>query len=423
MFSNLAIDVALGLIFIYLLYSLLASVVQELVARIFNSRARLLTKGLRRMLEDDDHSEDLGWFGKFTFFNWFYELGWSIVYFFEPFRNSPFLKKFYSATSIRNLGENSAAARPAYISPQIFSQTMVHLLRNSAKTHGSKEVLPRESAIARTAQPDSADNKTEHPVQHISATQTLPEQTNSQPTEQTPKLTDAQTIKAALTHNYLHLSPNVREHLLQLFEDARHDVKAFRINMESWFNETMTRASGWYRKQTQTWLLCIGIAIAALFNVDSIAIARILMKDKNVRTEMVQLASSHTPAYTAITDTLIRKNVLHKDSAFYRADTSLRVFVNDTSLIGVYAMLRNDAGDARNVLGISRACITDSSSGHKIMHCGYTHPFQQNGLLIFAGWCITALAISLGAPFWFDLLGKLVKFRTAVPPNDSTTTH
>ena len=64
MFSNLAIDVVLGLIFVYLLYSLLASVVQELFARIFHSRARLLTKGLRRMLEEEDHSADLGWFGR-----------------------------------------------------------------------------------------------------------------------------------------------------------------------------------------------------------------------------------------------------------------------------------------------------------------------------------------------------------------------
>jgi hypothetical protein len=413
MFSNLAIDVALGLIFIYLLYSLLASVVQELVARIFNSRARLLTKGLRRMLEDDDHSEDLGWFGKFTFFNWFYELGWSIVYFFEPFRRSPFLKKFYTAPSIRNLGENSAAARPAYISPQIFSQTIVHLLRSSCRAHlnaNERSAIPDANTGNIAAQPQDAAN-------------TAAKQATAPETLLPPRLTDSQAIKMALVHNYLHLAPTVREHLLQLFEDARHDVKAFRINMESWFNETMTRASGWYRKQTQTWLLCIGIGIAALFNVDSIAIARILMKDKNVRTEMVQLASSRAPAYTAITDTLIRKNVMHKDSAFYRADTSLRVFVNDTSLIGVYAMLRNDAGDARNVLGISRACITDSSSGHKIMRCGYTHPFQQNGWLIFAGWCITALAISLGAPFWFDLLGKVVKFRTTTPPNDSTTAH
>lgn len=370
MFSNLAIDVALGLIFIYLLYSLLASVIQELLARIFNSRARLLTKGLRRMLEEDDHSTDLGWFGKFTFFNWFYELGWSVVYFFEPFRKNPFLKKFYNMPSIRSLGENSATSRPAYISPQIFSQTMVHLLRGSVPEH---------------------------------------------------KGSDAQAIKAALTHNYLHLVPATREHLLQLFEDAGHNMAAFRANMEGWFNETMTRTSGWYRKQTQTWLLCIGISIAALFNVDSIAIARILMKDKNVRSQLVQLAASRAPGYTAITDTLIRKNVLQKDSAFFRADTSIRIFVTDTSLIGIYAMLRNDAGDAANVLGISRACVPDTTGGRLTVRCGYTHPFQQNGWLVFAGWCITALAISLGAPFWFDLLGKVVKFRTTTPPPPDNT--
>lgn len=372
MFSNLAIDVALGLIFIYLLYSLLASVIQELFARIFNSRARLLTKGLRRMLEEDDHSADLGWFGQFTFFNWFYELGWSLVYFFEPFRKNPFLKKFYNSPSIRSLGKNSAASRPAYISPQIFSQTMVHLLRGS-----------------------------------------VPEHTGN----------DTQVMKAALTHNYLQLPPDTREHLQQLFEDAEHNVAAFRANMEGWFNETMTRTSGWYKKQTQAWLLCIGISIAALFNVDSIAIARIMMKDKNVRSQLVQLAASRAPDYTAVTDTLIRKNVLQKDSAFFRGDTSIRIFVTDTSLIGVYAMLRNDAGDAANVLGIGRPCITDTTGGRLIVRCGYTHPFQQNGWLIFAGWCITALAISLGAPFWFDLLGRVVKFRTTAPADNTAATH
>ncbi|PSL46476.1 hypothetical protein CLV51_103455 [Chitinophaga niastensis] len=370
MFSNLAIDVALGLIFIYLLYSLLASILQELIARVFNSRARILTKGLRRMLEEDDHSADLGFLGRFTFFNWFCELGWSVFYFFAPFRKQSFLKKFYDAPSIRYLGENSAAARPAYISPQIFSQTMLHLLRGSSKE---------------------------------------------------PQATDALAIRDSLAHNYLQMAPDTQTHLQNLFEDAHHDVKQFRVNMEGWFNETMTRASGWYRKQTQTWLLVIGIGIAALFNVDSIAIARILMKDKNVREQMVQLAVSRTPAYTAITDTLIRKNIVHKDSAFFRSDTSLRVFVNDTALIGVYAMLRNDAGDAKNVLGISRGCLTDSSGGHKITRCGFTHPFQQNGWLIFAGWLVTALAISLGAPFWFDLLGKVVKFRSTVPAPETAS--
>ncbi|NSL87816.1 hypothetical protein [Chitinophaga solisilvae] len=371
MFSNLAIDVALGLIFIYLLYSLLASIVQELIARLFNARARVLTKGLRRMLEDDDHSGDLGFFGRFTFFNFFYELGWSVVYFFQPFKNSPFLKQFYQSPAIRYLGENSAAARPAYISPAIFSQTMVHLLRGPHK-----------------------DNQ----------------------------LSDADAIRECLAQNSLQLSADTLAHIRDLFEDARHDITAFRLLLEAWFNETMTRASGWYRKHTQAWLLILGMGIAAAFNVDSIAIARILMKDKSVREQMVQLAMSRQPQYAAITDTLIRKNVLHRDSAFFRTDTTWKVMVRDTSLIGVYGMLRNDLGDAKNVLGISRACVTDTTAtGLPVVRCGFTHPYQRNGWLIAAGWAMTALAISLGAPFWFDLLGKVVKFRSAPPPNTTVT--
>jgi len=36
------------------------------------------------------------------------------------------------------------------------------------------------------------------------------------------------------------------------------------------------------------------------------------------------------------------------------------------------------------------------------------------------GWIITALALSLGAPFWFDLLNKLMKLRgsVATPTSD-----
>ena len=35
-----------------------------------------------------------------------------------------------------------------------------------------------------------------------------------------------------------------------------------------------------------------------------------------------------------------------------------------------------------------------------------------------AGWALTAIALSLGAPFWFDALGKVARLRTtgAKPP-------
>ena len=34
-------------------------------------------------------------------------------------------------------------------------------------------------------------------------------------------------------------------------------------------------------------------------------------------------------------------------------------------------------------------------------------------LMVF-GWLITAIALSLGAPFWFDLLNKFMKLRSSI---------
>ena len=36
------------------------------------------------------------------------------------------------------------------------------------------------------------------------------------------------------------------------------------------------------------------------------------------------------------------------------------------------------------------------------------------------GWILTALAISLGAPFWFDLLNKFIVIRSAVKPHEKS---
>jgi hypothetical protein len=36
------------------------------------------------------------------------------------------------------------------------------------------------------------------------------------------------------------------------------------------------------------------------------------------------------------------------------------------------------------------------------------------------GWLLTALAISLGAPFWFDMLNKLIVVRSTVKPKEKS---
>jgi hypothetical protein len=56
MFNNVFLDIAIGLVFIYLLYSLLATAINEFVAMIFTYRHRILEKGIEQMLDGKNYS-------------------------------------------------------------------------------------------------------------------------------------------------------------------------------------------------------------------------------------------------------------------------------------------------------------------------------------------------------------------------------
>ncbi len=52
MFNNTALDVFIGLVFVFLLYSLLATIIHEMIAVRFAFRSKVLEKAILRMLED-----------------------------------------------------------------------------------------------------------------------------------------------------------------------------------------------------------------------------------------------------------------------------------------------------------------------------------------------------------------------------------
>ena len=336
MFYNVVIDVFIGLIFIYLLYSLLATVLMELIARWFNLRARMLMRGLRRMLED--HVSVKGnWFQRSTVYNYIAEM-WNYVYrFFMPMnKNEKLVKRFYDQPSIKYLGEDKAFSKPGYLQPHNFSNTIVQMLRGNEY--------------------DGSTNN------------------------------EAAFIKNALDNNSLNINRETLSHLKNLFADARQDVYVFRMRLEQWFEETMERANGWYKRQTQIILILIGFFIAWQFNVDSIAISKILLKDKKVREQMVQLAISKQESYEKM-QTSLNDTTRRSDSSFIQ---------NKQPVDSAYNVLKEDAANTQNILG-----LRDDNN-----------PYQKRRSLKWFGWLITALAISMGAPFWFDMLNRVVKLRS-----------
>jgi hypothetical protein len=173
----------------------------------------------------------------------------------------------------------------------------------------------------------------------------------------------------------------VREALTTLLREAKEratkkqdELAEFRKMAETWYDDTMARVSGWYRRRVQLVLWCIALVLAVLLNVDTVNLARVFWTDEAVRAAVVaqaeQAAEQAEPA---------------------QVSQELEI-----------------------PLGWSFA--DDGSQG---LPSGW-----EDWLGKAIGIVLTSAALSLGAPFWFDLLGKVARLRsTGSPPPPRTPTE
>lgn len=506
MFNNVALDVFIGLIFVFLLYGLLATIIMEFIAHSMALRARLLVKALRRMLEDNPR-EIFGRKFNLTIVDVFTDAVEFIKRYFRPFKDLPFLTRFYSHPTIKYLGESKSSSKPSYMEANNFSQTMIQILRGENYSLNKDQMTAIHDFLFVTAQDISNQYEAQkHWILNLpilnkflpeksltinSAHDTAEADTNTDVKEITPqelaeklkKMADSMTTRKPTAELLLQLSadikamnsieevqthvnslsdllkripqkisPDTLKHLQNLFNDAQFDFERFKDRLEEWFNETMDRASGWYKRQTQIILLLLGLGIAIIANVNTIGIYKILSTDKKARDQIVNLAIQSKGNYSVVVEHIRNKQ---KDSTkpanLGDTSTSLRfdtLRTGDSVLDNTYSMLQKDVNSAESILGLgwctSDSCkkyehdldslkaLSDTSTALKIAiveNRKKYHAFKNDWTFwSLVGWLITALAISLGAPFWFDLLNKLVNLRSAgakvttQPQADSKTT-
>jgi hypothetical protein len=157
------------------------------------------------------------------------------------------------------------------------------------------------------------------------------------------------------------------------------DIDKFLDTAGSWFDGQMARLSDVYRKNTRWILLIIGIVAAVVFNVDAIQIGTTLRDDSNLRAGVL-----------TISDQVGADNVT--------ADCTVPATEPD-----------RDLECAREVL--------QSLNGLKVPVMGtwtwdtWKSGWKDNAFWHVAGLLLTAGAVSLGAPFWFDTMKRLAGFR------------
>ncbi len=168
--------------------------------------------------------------------------------------------------------------------------------------------------------------------------------------------------------------------LLQFANEAEGDLDAFKGKVGTWYNNVMDRASGWYKRETQKILVIVGLVIAVVFNADTLAIYERLESDPAALQQVVQLADS----FVASNDSLTINRI---DPQFQQSYNQLKDILN------------NQISNIKSPLGL----------GWKNVNLSNLSPYDW--LTKILGYIVTALAISLGAPFWFDLLRKIVNLR------------
>jgi hypothetical protein len=159
-------------------------------------------------------------------------------------------------------------------------------------------------------------------------------------------------------------------------EDAAEKIQIFRRSAETWYDDTMARVSGWYRRRVQIVLWVIAIVVALLLNVDTVNIGRTLWTDDAVRAAVVEQARAAADAPDP-----------------------------------------NAIAESADKLAIPLGW--DFGGGPQDLPEGW-----EAWLGKAIGLLLTAAAVSLGAPFWFDLLGKVARLRsTGSPPPTAAKTE
>jgi len=170
--------------------------------------------------------------------------------------------------------------------------------------------------------------------------------------------------------------PQLRQYLSGVYRRAAGDAVKMRAEIADWFDSTMDRIGGVYKRHTQLWTVLIGYALAALFNIDALKIIHVALTNPAL--------VDNVAANFSTTDALGNLQKI-------RTPAVLAVGWSFAGDQGVWDMMR---------------AKWDLAAGHP-------------GLLLLklTGWAVTAIAALFGAPFWFDTLQRFVSLRgTGDPP-------
>jgi hypothetical protein len=319
MFGSQILEVALGIICLFILMSVICSVIREGLESWMKTRAAFLERGIQELLHDK--SAD------------------GLV---KHLYNHPHIKSlFFGEYTPKAVGNkphsfSSGRALPSYIPTKNFALALMDMAARG----------PATDAV-------SSDGGT------------------------TRMTTETIRLNIANLNN-----PPVQRVLLTALDAAQDDLTKVQAYLENWYDSSMDRVSGWYRRSSQWVLFWIGLFVAVALNVNPITVAAYLAHNDVARAAM-----------TARAEAAVNKGSKFDSLHYYAAKTELD--------------------------SLSLPIGWNNGHGMALQQRKATDRFEVWNELLgpLTGWLLTALAITLGAPFWFDVLNKVMVIRSTVKPH------
>ncbi len=358
--DSLILDTVIGLVFVFATVSVATSVLTEGVSRLVGLRGEYLLRGIRTLVDGESHFH-LGWRDMFRRHSMDPDPADG-----EPHRavvsrvlSQPIIARSAVGTSVpvnagnAKLSRHARRSLPAYVSGRTFARALIDVVVPDAT--GQTGLGTGIDAIRAGLEADAAKKaKGQRPL----------------------------------------LDDDLRDQLTRFLNEAGADVGAFRACVEQWYDDHMSRVSGWYKRKVRWISLGIAAVLVLGFNLNAVETTRSLYTDEALRGAVVTQATQ-------------------------AADCGSK-----TPAACLRAVQREIQGAATAGLpvgwGAVAACVgtTSCSTTDRI---GLTSPtggtWRDLGalLLLLLGWAVMIGATVPGARFWFDALSKLGSLRSTGP--------
>ena len=314
MFNSQILEVAIGLVFVYLLLCLLCSGIKETVARVLAWRSKTLEDALKNLIENPELIEEI---------------------FKNPLIRELKMEKWYHKI-LNFLPVFKHRGKPTSVSAGSFNMVLFEYLLKKAKGMSRQEL---ENVI--NALPDSNLKKV--------------------------LLTLLSSIDTKVT--------KLEEVLTKLKE-----------GISTWFDDKMVQLSAWYKRKAKVCIFIIAAFVVSFLNVDTFMIANSLYHDSAMRESVVNAAGKMVDAGT--TPEAYTGNVEEMIDQFY----------------GEFQLV-----------GLPIGWMPEQSQEKNKDPRGVPYDFR-GWLYKVLGLLITSLAVTLGAPFWYQKLRALLQARGGKTP-------